>query len=133
VIQALTPVSGDTSLSAMADDISVLREQWRLAKTNLDHVAKAGNKRVKDLLKSFDQGLGPAMDKWVKAGKTGNAADFAKYGKQAPVVAQEYTKRIKALPDAAWGDDHGRQARDNALAKLETLDDAVEQRTRKYL
>jgi hypothetical protein len=117
----------------MAEDVSGFREQWRLSKVNLDGLAKAGNKQVKDLLKSFDQGFGPALDKWVKAGKTGNTADFTKYGRQAVTIAKEYTKRIKALPEAAWGDDHGRQVRTNALAKLETLGESIEERTRKYL
>jgi hypothetical protein len=114
-------------------DISAFRQQWRYAKENMDTLAQSGNKQIKAVLRTFNQGLGPALDKWMKAGQTGNKADFHKYGEQALRIITDYEKRIGALPTEAWGDtNEGRRMRVGAVGRIEAVKEAVEAALKKY-
>ena len=114
-------------------DISAFRQQWRFAKENMETLAKGGNDQIKAVLRTFDQGLGPVLDKWMKAGQTGNKADFHKYSAQALRIIGDYEKRMKALPAAAWGDtNEARRMRVGAMGRIEAIKDAIEAAVKKY-
>ncbi|MDP9092762.1 MAG: hypothetical protein M3N95_07430 [Actinomycetota bacterium] len=105
-------------------DLDTLRGQWQSAKKLLAQNNPA-NPQVKQLLKGFDQGLGPVLDKLMAAGKAGKSADLKKYGEQAVKVLKDYETKLKAVPKEAWGGDgmttKTRVSREWALATLDAL------------
>jgi hypothetical protein len=109
-------------------DLDTLRGRWQSAKQLLAQNNPA-NPQVKQLLKSFDQGLGPVLDKFMAAGRAGKSADAKKYGEQAIKVLKEYETKLKAAPKEAWGGDgmtnKTRVSREWALATLGALKDII--------
>jgi hypothetical protein len=109
-------------------DLDTLRGRWQSAKKMLAERNPA-NPQVKQLLKSFDQGLGPVLDKFMTAGKAGKFADAKKYGEQALKVLKDYETKLKALPQEAWGGENmttkSRVSREWALATLGALKDIL--------
>lgn len=109
-------------------DLDTLRGQWQSAKQTLAQNNPA-NPKVKELLKSFDQGLGPVLDKFMAAGKAGKYADAKKYGEQAIKVLKEYETKLKAVPKEAWGGDNmtnkTRASRDWAIATVGAIKEIV--------
>ena len=109
-----------------------MRKMWQDTKKFLE-TSNAGNPTVKQLLKSFDQGLGPAMDKFIKAGQTGNVADARKYMAQIWKILKDYETKVKAVPVGAWVAATGQiHPRDKALGSLHGLQEALKTAKRKF-
>jgi hypothetical protein len=108
-------------------DLNSWRGQWQSAKD----VAETDNKTntpVRDLLKSFDKGLGPALDKIMAAGRAKNPAEVAKRADAALKVLKDYQAKVSRIPKDQWS-----TARSWMSVKgvLEFIDGAVtEQRDR---
>lgn len=94
----------------MADpNLDTLRGYWQAAKKGLAQ-ANASSPQVKQLLKGFDQGLGPALDKLQAAGKAKKPADMHKYGQQSIVILKDYLAKLERLPKEAWAVNAGGRA-----------------------
>ena len=102
-------------------DLDSWRGQWQNAKSLAEDDNKT-NTAVRELLKSFDKGLGPALDKVMAAGKAKNPAELAKRAEAALKVLKDYTAKVNRIPKDQWG-----SARSWMSVKgvLEFLDGAV--------
>lgn len=80
-------------------DLDSWRGQWQSAKSV---ASDDPNQKIRDLLKTFDKGLGPALDKIMEAGRAGNAAQVQKRADAALKIIQGYTAKIAAIPRAEW-------------------------------
>jgi soluble cytochrome b562 len=110
-----------------------MRKKWQDTKKFLE-TSNPGNPKVKQLLKSFDQGLGPAIDRFIKAGQTGNVADAKKYMAQIWKILKDYETKVKAVPLDAWADTPAGQslARTKALGSLGGLQLVLQEAKRKF-
>ncbi|MDP9092504.1 MAG: hypothetical protein M3N95_06055 [Actinomycetota bacterium] len=106
------------------------REQWQVVKQTLEAEAVKGDSKVKQLLKSFNQGLGPKIDKLVLAVKaeersTKHDASEALVRDVVKVV-RDYKKKLAGVPASSWAADHAGNARDSALQHLDLLDSQLQ-------
>lgn len=110
-----------------------LRKTWQDTKKFLK-TSNPGNQKVKQLLKSFDQGLGPAMDKFIKAGMTGNAADGRKSMEQIWKILKDYEAKVLAIPMDAWTDTATGHsiARQKVLGSIGGLQDLLKAAKKKF-
>ena len=102
------------------------REQWQIVKKSLEEEAVKGDAKVKQLLKSFNQGLGPTIDKLVlavKAEGTANKHDASeKLVRDVVKIVRGYKLKLEAVPNSSWTSDHAGTAKESALRHLEMLD-----------
>ena len=85
---------------------TTMRQDWHNTKTAMkivaDIVKKQGVSDAKarlDALKSFDQGLGPLLDKVEAAYKARKDADVKKHAQAAVAIANKYVATLTAIPN----------------------------------
>jgi hypothetical protein len=85
----------------MTNPTQTLRKVWQATKSGIEK-SNAGNPQVKKLLTSFNQGLGPALDKFETACKAKKWADARKQGQQILAIVKDYQSKMDRLPKDAW-------------------------------
>lgn len=103
-----------------------MHAEWLSAKTlmqkQIDDAKKKGGlnpKQLQEALKSFDQGLGPLLDKTASAYKDKKDADIKKHAAAAVTVADRYLATVNAISNERGAG--GRLSLKTIIGKLNDL------------